>query len=227
MGTRNSMPDIAPSQNEVDPSSEAELAGRRRGCGPERSNWAQDDRVDAALKSRLIASFRWLDPGPHSTHLVSDMSGWWRDPEVIAGIGPALADLFPGARPTVVAAPEVGGFLLGPLVAGALRVGFVEAYKDTRSRRIADAMVWARAAADYRGRTLGLGVRAARVGAGDRVLVVDDWADTGAQIGALAAALSEAGAEVVGAAVVVDARPAGAGEPPLIRGLLRPADLPA
>jgi adenine phosphoribosyltransferase len=194
---------------------------------PEPSQLAQDDRVDFALKNRLIGSFRWLDPGPHSSHLVSDVSGWWRDPEILAGIGPALAGLFPDARPTVVAAPEVGGFLLGPLVASALGVGFVEAYKDTRHRRIADRMVWARAAADYRGRTLALGVRAARVRAGDRVLVVDDWADTGAQIGALRAALASVGAEVVGAAVIVDGRLPAAGEPSLIRGLLRPADLPA
>jgi adenine phosphoribosyltransferase len=196
----------------------------------------QDGWVDAALKVRLIKAFRWLDPGPHSAYLVSDRSGWWRDPEILARLGPALGGLYPDTSPTVVVAPEVTGFLLGPLVASALRVGFVEAYKADRDRRAVDPMVWGRSRPDYRGRVLGLGVRAGRVGVGDRVLVVDDWVDTGAQIEALQAALAAAGAEVIGAAVIVDDRARAAvaaggrevadpGVPP-IRALLNGADLP-
>src|SRR5688500_1079086 len=49
-------------------------------------------RVD--LGKRLIHAFRWIDPGPESSHLVSDMSGWWRDPEILAALGPALAELY-------------------------------------------------------------------------------------------------------------------------------------
>lgn len=163
--------------------------------------------MDPALTARLRASFRWLDPGPHSTHLVSDLSGWWREPDILARIGPALAGLFLDASPTVVVAPEVTGFLLGPLVAGALGVGFVEAYKNDRPRRVPEAMVWGTSTADYLGRALSLGVRAGRVRAGDRALLVDDWAATGAQLGALRAALCSAGADVVGAAVIVDGLP--------------------
>jgi adenine phosphoribosyltransferase len=187
----------------------------------------QDGRVEPALKDRLIDSFRWLDPGPHSTHLVSDLSGWWRDPDLLSGLGPALAGLFPETRPTVVVAPEVTGFLLGPLVARSLGVGFAEAYKNGRDRMVADPLVWGRSPADYRGRTLSLGVRAARVGVGDRALLVDDWADTGAQIAALHAALGSAGVEVVGAAVIVDGVSDAARESLRIRGLLRITDIPA
>ena len=182
--------------------------------------------MDADLKVRLIESFRWLDPGLHSTHLVSDRSGWWRDPEILARIGPALGELFPDDQPTVVVAPEVTGFLLGPLVAAALRIGFVEAYKGDRDRRVVDPMVWGSGTPDYMGRTLRLGVRAGRVGAGDRVLLVDDWADTGAQLGALGAALAAARAEVIGAAVVVDSRDGPEPESLRIRSLLRGTDLP-
>jgi adenine phosphoribosyltransferase len=186
-----------------------------------------DGRVAPALKARLIDSFRWLDPGPHSTHLVSDLSGWWRDPDLLAGLGPALAGLFPDTRPTLVVAPEVTGFLLGPLVASTLGVGFAEAFKNGRDRMVADPMVWGRSPADYRGRTLNLGVRAARVREGDRALLVDDWADTGAQIAALHAALGSAGAEVIGAAVIVDGVDATARDSLRIRGILRTADIPA
>jgi adenine phosphoribosyltransferase len=187
----------------------------------------QDGPVHADLKTRLIDAFRWLDPGPHSTHLVSDVSGWWRDPAILAGVGAALADLFAAERPTVVVSPEVTGFLLGPLVAAALGVGFVEAYKDARDRLVPVEMLWGRSEPDYRGRVLSLGVRAARLAADDRALVVDDWSVTGAQVGALRAALRPAGVPVVGAAVIVDGcRPSTAAALG-VRGLLRPADLPS
>lgn len=178
------------------------------------------------LTSRLIDAFRWLDPGAHSTHLVSDISSWWRDPAILREIGPALAGLFPDQRPTVVIAPEVTGFLLGPLVATALGVGFVEARKEQPDRRHPDPTLWGRAAPDHRGRVLRLGVRAARLAAGDRVLVVDDWVVTGAQVGAVRAAADQAGAAVVGAAVVVDGCAPGTGKELGVRGLLRAEQLP-
>lgn len=47
------------------------------------------------LSRRLVELFEWIDPGPGSTHLVSDISGWWRDPDVLAQVGPA----WPGCSP--------------------------------------------------------------------------------------------------------------------------------
>jgi adenine phosphoribosyltransferase len=183
--------------------------------------------VDAALRARLIDTFRWLDPGPHSTHLVSDVSGWWRDPRILAGLGAALAGLHRTDRPTVVVAPEVTGFLLGPLVAAALGVGFVEAYKGSRRRSVPDRLLWAATTPDHRGEVLRLGVRAARLAPDDRALIVDDWADTGAQVRALRDVLDAAGVPVIGAAVIVDGCPAAVGAALGVRGLLRAADLPS
>ncbi|MGI5212486.1 phosphoribosyltransferase family protein [Plantactinospora sp. CA-290183] len=155
------------------------------------------------LSRRLVEVFRWTDPGQGSTHLVSDVSGWWRDPDLLAGIGPALADLFRTERPTVVVAPEVTGLLLGPLVATALGVGFVPAYKESGDRRIVEPTTWARTAPDYRGRSLSLGVRDRHLGPGDRALVVDDWAATGAQLRALYEVVAARGGRALGAAVLV------------------------
>lgn len=182
--------------------------------------------MHAHLTTRLAGSFRWIDPGPQSTHLVSDISGWWRDPEILRGIGPALGEPFRAGRPTVVVAPEVTGFLLGPLVAIALGVGFVPAYKNTGDRRIADRMVWAGAGPDYRERRLALGFRERHVGTGDRVLLVDDWVATGAQLMALHGLVVAQGAELVGTASVVATC-----SPPVRRrlrltALLGPDDLP-
>lgn len=177
------------------------------------------------LSDRLVATFHWVDLGAGSTHLVSDLSGWWRDGELLAAVGPALAELFHEDPPTLVVAPEKVGFIVGPLVAAALGVGFVEAYKSTRTRQVADHLRWRCTESDYRGRELHLGVRARHVGPGDRVLLVDDWADTGAQLTALRQVVLDCGAEYVGAAVIVDNCPHAVRERLRLRSLVRGTDL--
>jgi adenine phosphoribosyltransferase len=136
-------------------------------------------------------------------------------------LGPALAALFPAAAPTVVVAAEVTGFLVGPLVARALHVGFVEAYREGARRPIAEPMTWADVPADHRGDRQRLGVRSRLLGPADRALVVDDWAATGAQSRALWELIEALGATPVGTAVIVNECPADGN----IRGLLTGADL--
>jgi adenine phosphoribosyltransferase len=178
--------------------------------------------VAADLRDHLRAGFRWTDPGDGSDYLVSDRSGWWRDPVILTGLGDALADLFRAARPTVVVSPEVTGFLLGPLVARALGVGFVEAYRAGARRAIAEPMRWAEVPADHRGDKQLLGVRRELVTPTDRVLVVDDWAHSGSQVRALRALL---GTGYLGTAVIVDECPPAVAEELTIRGLLTGEDL--
>ena len=219
--------------------------------------------MDGELRDRLLRAFRWVDPGPASAHLVSDVSGWWRDPVILAGFGPALAGPFRTGGPTVVVAPESTGLLLGPLVAVALGVGFVPARKGVPApgnatdggpghvgadgpdhapaegpdhgitgifagldgRRTAEPTVWARTAPDHRGRSLALGVRRRHLVPGDRVLLVDDWVASGAQLRALYRLVTACGATPLGAAVVVaDCRPELVGELRL-RSLLTSADI--
>ncbi|MFD2764014.1 phosphoribosyltransferase family protein [Micromonospora eburnea] len=181
--------------------------------------------MGVVLSRRLVELFRWVDPGPDSSHLVSDASGWWRDPEVLAGIGPALAGLFPAARPTVVVAPEVTGLLLGPLVAVAAGAGFLPAYKEGGQRRRVGPMRWTETTPDYRGRRLRLGVDGHRLGPGDRVLLVDDWVATGAQLDALVRLVQASGAELVGTAALVATCPPYVAERLRLRALLTGDDL--
>ncbi|MFD0519123.1 phosphoribosyltransferase [Paractinoplanes durhamensis] len=136
----------------------------------------------ADLGDHLRAAFRWTDPGDGTGYLVSNRSGWWRDPVILSGLGDALGDLFRDAAPTVVVSPEVTGFLIGPLVARSLGAGFVEAYRAGARRPIAEPMRWATVPSDHRGEEQRLGVRDGLITPADRVLVVDDWAATGAQI---------------------------------------------
>lgn len=161
--------------------------------------------MTAALRTRLVELFTWVDPGPGSSHLVSDTSGWWRDPEVLTGLGPALVAPFRATRPTVVVAPAVTGLMLGPLAATALGVGFVPAHKPGDGRLPAGPLTWAQSPPDFRARQVDLAVRADRLGAGDRVLMVDDWVATGAQVRAVRDLCAARGAHWLGvAAVVVD-----------------------
>lgn len=58
---------------------------------------------------------------------------------------------------------------------------------------------------DYQGRNMALSLRERLIFKGDRVLLVDDWADTGGQLLAMRTLVDRAGGVFVGAAVVVDA----------------------
>lgn len=156
------------------------------------------------MRERLRATFRWVgdrtDPD-----LRADVTGWWRDPFVIAGLGAALVGLFPGESANVVMGVQSRGSLVGALVARETRVGLVEVRKDAAP--VADSDRWWEVSTgpDYRDRHLRLGVRRPLLRAGDRVLFVDDWIDTGAQAEACRAMVERSGARWVGAAVIVDA----------------------
>ena len=158
--------------------------------------------MSSDLTTELIGAFRWNDPGEDFPHLVSDLSGWWRSPSILRALGPALAGLFPGETPTVVVAPEVTGFIVGPMAAAALGVGFAEAYKGGHSP-VAEPMTWAAAAPDHKGRRLSLGVRSRQLRPGDRALIVDDWITTGAQSRALGEIIAACGAVPIGTAAIV------------------------
>ena len=177
--------------------------GRARG---KRRRWHTGRVTD--LRASLVAGFTWRsDPPvwPEPRAYYADYSAWWRDASVIARIGPALAGLFHDAEPTVVLGSESHGFLLGPLVALHLGVGFAGVRKEPE--RASNDEVWLvrRTPPDYRDRHLDLAVRRSVLRPGDRVLFVDEWASTGGQALACRQLVDDAGATWLGAAVVVDA----------------------
>jgi adenine phosphoribosyltransferase len=172
------------------------------------------------LAARLRDSFRWTGTDR------SDPSSWWRDGEVLAEIGPALADLHREAHPTVVLGIEARGFLLGPLVATALGIGFVEVRKDLHPDDAGERLLRRTTPPDYEKRSLTLTIRPGLLRPKDRALLVDDWIETGAQATAVQDLVSDAEARWVGVAVVIDALPSEARRQLEVRSLLRERTLP-
>jgi adenine phosphoribosyltransferase len=153
-----------------------------------------------ALRDRLRVAFSWRGEANYA-----DVSGWWADRSLLREIGPALADLHRSGNPTLVAGIEALGFLLGPLVALELGVGFVGIRKGLRADEIGDDVISRTTPPDYNERGLALGIRRRLVQPSDRVLLVDEWITTGAQATAAKRLIEDAGGDFVGAAVVVDA----------------------
>lgn len=181
------------------------------------------------LRTRLITGFTWRsDPPvwPATRAYYADYSAWWRDSAVLAQIGPALAGLFRDTEPTVVLGTASHGFLLGPLVALHLGVGFAAVRKEPERGSHDEVWLVRRTPPDYRDRHLDLAVRRSVLRPGDRVLFVDEWAATGGQALACRQLVEDAGARWSGAAVVVDALESSADRRALgLRGLLHVRDL--
>ena len=156
------------------------------------------------MKSGLRSAFTWRGDRTDQ-HRYADVTGWWRRPDLLGHLGPAMAHLFAGEQPTVVLGPESRGCLLGPLVALRFDVGFVEVRKDRVASSDSDVWLQRTTPPDYQDRHLTLGFRKNLVGSGDRVLFVDDWIETGGQADGAHLLVEDAGATWIGAATVVDA----------------------
>ncbi|MFD1715173.1 phosphoribosyltransferase family protein [Amnibacterium flavum] len=156
------------------------------------------------LTARLIAAFRWVGD-PDQRYWFAGRTGWLNDPVIVRDVGAALVDLFPDAKPDLILGPDRSGLGLGVLVAAAAGAGFAAAQKDID--RLADSDEWVveRTPSDYRGRNMPLAVRRRLIPFGSRVLIVDDWADSGGQLLAMKKLVVSSGAHVEGSVVIVDA----------------------
>ncbi|MCF2527508.1 phosphoribosyltransferase family protein [Yinghuangia soli] len=180
----------------------------------------------------LTQTFAWRDT---PVGVFADLSGWWRDPELLGMLGPALAGLHADRpdtpRPTVVAGIETRGLVLGPLTAQHLGVGFVEVRKEYRiagegQRDGDDPMLRGRTPPEYQDGGLTLIAPRRLFGPQDRVLLVDEWIESGAQANAVRRMVAETGADWAGVAVIVDACEPRVRERLGVRGLVADTELP-
>ena len=143
----------------------------------------------------LRGRFRWV--GGHA-----DILGLTAEAGFLARSAVALAAPFAAADVTKVAGIEARGFVFGAAVALRLEVGFV-AVRKAGSVHPGPKAVRA-SEADWRGRRVAYELQRAVVAAGDRVLLVDDWAETGSQAAAARALVEECGGTWAGVSLLVD-----------------------
>jgi adenine phosphoribosyltransferase len=143
----------------------------------------------------LLSRFRWI--GGHA-----DVLGLLADAGFLADAVAALAEPFENEGVTKVAGVEARGFVFGSAVALRLGAGFVPVRKPgsihpgPKAIHISDP--------DWRGRSLAYELQRAAVTGGDRVLLVDDWAETGNQALAARALVEECGGAWAGVSLLVD-----------------------
>ncbi len=134
----------------------------------------------------------------YATTRKTDLSLLYSKPSVLKKLAADMAAPFVKKRITKVLAIEASGFVLGTAVALALGSGVVMIRKEGRTswktRRVSTK--------DYSGATSRLELITGVLSKKDRVLVVDDWSETGGQmLGAIRLA-EQSGATVIGATAV-------------------------
>ncbi|WP_116199703.1 phosphoribosyltransferase family protein [Amycolatopsis circi] len=146
-------------------------------------------------RALLLDRFRWVDGH-------ADLWPVFRDATAFAEVVKALAEPFRDADVTAVCGIESRGFLLGGAVALELGVGFAAIRKA--AGMFPGEKLTRETDPDYRGFRHTLRLQRSALSSGDRALLVDDWIETGSQALAVRDLVVEAGAELVGCAVLVD-----------------------
>ena len=152
-------------------------------------------RRDPDLHGELVRGLRYFDGH-------SDTLGLFADPGFLARAGAAVADPFRGARVQKVAGIEARGFILASVVALELGAGFVAVRKPGGVHPGPKAELTG--PPDWRGNETVLRLQRHIIAEGDRVLVVDDWAETGSKAMTTRRLVEECGAEYVGLSLLVD-----------------------
>jgi adenine/guanine phosphoribosyltransferase-like PRPP-binding protein len=127
-------------------------------------------------------------------------------------------------EPTKVISVESRGFLLGGAVAATLGVGFVAVRKP--GSLFPGEKTTVVTGPDYRGNQTELRFLVRSVAPHDRVAMVDDWVEVGAQALAVRSLVVEQGATFLGVATMVDGSREGVADAiPIIASLANGADL--
>jgi adenine phosphoribosyltransferase len=156
----------------------------------------EDQRAEvAAGRAALLHTLQWYGGQ-------ADVWSVFRNAEAFQRVVAGMVAPFRTASITAVAGLESGGFLLGGAAAIQLGVGFI-AIRKAGSLFPGDTerLTTAR---DYRGRNHELLLQRDRIDAGDRVLLVDDWAETGSQARTAEQLIRQCGAVLVGTSVMID-----------------------
>lgn len=182
-----------------------------------RSVDTNQERGIRQARSAVLRTFGW-----RCGH--ADIWRVFRDATALTAVVDALVAPFRD-HVHAVAGLESRGFVLGGAAATALGVGFIPIRKA--GALFPGPRASTSTGADYRGRRTELMVQRLSIHRHDRVLLVDDWIETGTQVLAAEHLLRECGAEIAGVAVIVDQlTPTGRKSLGTIHALLSADELP-
>jgi adenine phosphoribosyltransferase len=146
-------------------------------------------------RNMVLGRFAWVDGH-------ADIWAVFRDADALRAVVKALAEPYVDEAITAVCGIESRGFLLGAATAVELGVGFVPIRKE--QGLFPGTKLIRTAGVDYRSQTHVLRMQRSALTASDRVVLVDDWIETGSQVRAVLDMISECGAELIGCSVIVD-----------------------
>jgi adenine phosphoribosyltransferase len=149
----------------------------------------------AGVREAVLDRFAWVDGH-------ADIWAIFRDAAALRVVVHALAQPYATDNVTAVCGIESRGFLLGGAVAVQLGTGFVPIRKE--KGLFPGAKVSRATAPDYRGHSHILRMQQSAVNPGDRLVLVDDWIETGSQVTAARDMISNCGAQLIGCSVIVD-----------------------
>jgi adenine phosphoribosyltransferase len=132
----------------------------------------------------------------------SDIWRAFADRELFARAVAALAVPFRGERYTKVAGVEGRGFILGGAMAAHTGAGFVAIRKA--DGWLPGDLLERSTEPDWQGRSHSLRLQRGALTPEDRVVLVDDWYETGAQALAARDLIEETGATLLGMSIIVD-----------------------
>ncbi|OUN89168.1 adenine phosphoribosyltransferase [[Collinsella] massiliensis] len=151
--------------------------------------------ADFDFASRIIDIPDYPEPGV----VFKDITPLFADAEAMRCAVEAIAKPFQDAGITKVIGPEARGFMVGVPVALELGAGFVPARKPGKLPRETVSVNY-----ELEYGTDTLEIHADALGAGDRVLIVDDLVATGGTAAATGKLVREMGAELVGYGCILE-----------------------
>ena len=129
-----------------------------------------------------------------------DLTPLFHDRSVFAQLIEELAEPFRDETDVVVGL-EALGFILGSAVAFSIGSAFVPMRKQGKLP-LASEKVSAASFVDYTGTQKGFEMRRDAIKKDDRVLIVDDWIETGEQVRAAISIIEAAGGRIIGVSVI-------------------------
>ena len=129
-----------------------------------------------------------------------DICTIYSNAELMESIVDEFVEIYQG-KVDYVAAPESLGFILGTYLSAALKVGFIP-IRNGEVAVLAPEDAIRAAYIDHRDHARRLQVRKSNLPKGSRILLVDDWVETGSTLHACQDIIEEAGAYFVGIAAV-------------------------